>query len=456
MKLFWLNDSALTRPKLRLFSLVISSLISSLLFVGCGQKIVETSQPRVKKIEESFREPAKTRLARLYRINMPITARLDYISLEAGAKVTAGETLVEVDKRPLELALSEAEAAVEELRAAIIVQKYDKIEQSALEESKAIVSASDEALKAAAAQIEAQKARTERAAKELTRAQKLAKSKAIPQSELDDALLAADTAKIDLKKEEFNEAALKAIISAVRLYPRVVEEYMGKKKLEQAELTKRLAAAEARLARAKYDLSLAQLQSPIDGVVLERLHCGEGIVNSGTPLLLIGSLAELEVVAEVLTVDALRLKKETAVELEALPGEPTFWGKVKRVEPAGFTKVSSLGVEQQRVRVVIATDENAIPSSMPLGVEYRLQARFVTGSKKAAVVVSRASVLQAPDGSFFVYKVLNDKLVRQSVRLGLKSAMELEIVSGLVKGQDIVARPDSTMSNGMAVKVAVH
>ena len=447
------NPSKAVEP-LRGCRLLILPLLASLL-VGCaGQSAVETIQPRVKRIEESFKEPAKTRLARSYHVNMPISARVDYISLEPGTMVKKGQLLAKIDDKPFELAVSEAQAIVDELKASLVVQEYDKMEQSALEESKAVVSASDEALKASTAQIEAQQARMERATKELARAQKLAKSKAIPQSELDDAQLTADTAIIDLKKEEFNKAALKALISAVRLYPRVVEEYMGKKKLEKAELAKRIAAAEVRLEKAQYELALTKITSPIDGIVLERFEKGERMVEAGVALLSIGSLDELEITADVLTIDAMKLKKGSKVELESLPNEPTFWGKVKRIEPSGFTKLSSLGVEQQRVRIVVEAEMKSIPKNLSLGVGFRLHARFITGEKSSAVVIPRASVMQAPDGSFFVYKVLNDKLVRQSIRLGLQSDMELEIVSGLVKGQAIVARPDSNMEDGMAVKVA--
>ena len=440
-------------------SMVLLSLVmfSTLLLWGCsGQRSVETIQPRVKKIEESFEEPAMTRLAREHRVTMPITAKIGYIDLEPGTKVTKGQLLAQIDDKPLQLALDEAQAIVDELKASLVVQAYDKIEQSALEESKAIVTASDEALKAATAQIEAQKKRMERAAKELARAKKLAKSKAIPQKELDDTQLAADTATIDLKKEEFNEAAMKALISAVKLYPRVVKEYIGKKELERAELTKRLAAAEARLEKTKYDLEQSKLLSPIDGVVLKREELGERVVAAGTPLLVIGSLDQLEVTAHVLTVDGMKLKPDSKVELESLPTEPTFWGRVKRIEPAAFTKLSSLGVEQQRVLVIVEPDGKSIPKNLSLGVGFRLQARFITGSKAQATVIPRASVMQAPDGSFFVFKVLNDKLTRQSIGIGLQSDMELEVVSGLVKGQAIVARPDSTMEDGQAVKVAVQ
>ena len=133
------------------------------------------------------------------------------------------------------------------------------------------------------------------------------------------------------------------------------------------------------------------------------------------------------------------------MELEPAVGLATLAGKVKLVEPAGFTKLSSLGVEQQRVKAIVAFDGK----HDNLGVGYRLQARFLTGSKTDALIVPRFSVLQAPDRTFYVFKVTGGKLQRQPITLGLRSDLELEVVEGLADSDRIVARPDATMKDGM-------
>jgi HlyD family secretion protein len=266
--------------------------------------------------------------------------------------------------------------------------------------------------------------------------------------------------------------------------------------LEREALVHQVAQAKAKLARAQHDLELADIRSPIDGVVLERYEQGDRTLPAGEKLLLVGNLDELEAVADVLTQDALRIGVGSEVSISpytaALGLEP-IPGRVKRIEPQGFTKTSSLGVEQQRVVVIItigseetrdegrgtrgegrgARDAGGFPRPPslvprpPLGVGYRMQARFFTGSKTDALIVPRFSVLQAApstklravsmvesaDRSFYVFKVVDGRLKRQAVRIGIRSDLELEVTEGLSPDDAIVAEPDTTMKDGMTVNV---
>lgn len=420
------------------------------LLTGCeGNLEVEAVSPRRGEIRESFREPARTRLAKTYPITMPVSGRLARIDLEPGDEVIAGQLLVEIDLVPFREAAAEAKAAIEELEAEIEVKEDNRLENTALDEALAAVKAAAEALNAANAKVDAEKAFADRMAKELTRKETLAKESVIAEDQLDDAKLGAETSLIKLREEEFNRAALKAIIVAVNLGPRAIEQFISKKGLEKAVLEHRLVQARSRLARAEHELKLAQVRSPIDGVVLERREQGDRWLAAGSPLLLLGNLEQLEVVADVLTQDALRLDLGSEVLLEPASGLPEISGKVKQIEPAGFTKLSSLGVEQQRVKVIV---DFAGPHER-IGVAYRLHARFLTGSKKDALIVPRFSVLQAPDRSFYVLKIEGGRLKQRTVMLGLKSDLEMEVVEGVNESDVLVARPDATMRGGAKVKV---
>jgi HlyD family secretion protein len=272
---------------------------------------------------------------------------------------------------------------------------------------------------------------------------------AVTEDELDDARTRAETAVIELRKQEFYAAALRALVVAVNLGPRFVNEYIARKELEREVLVEQLVQARARLAKAEHRLSLARVVSPIDGVVLERFEQGDSPLSAGQPLLLLGNLDELEVIAEVLTQDTLRLEPGSEVSLEPAARIEPIPGKVKRIEPAGFTKLSSLGVEQQRVNVIVSL---AGPHDH-LGVGYRLQARFFTGSKKDALIVPRFSVLQEPEGGFYVLEVQNGRLEKQPVEIGLRSDLELEVTAGVSESDRIVARPDSSLREETKVKV---
>jgi len=423
---------------------------------GCGTATeVEVTAPYRGEIQESFTEPARTRLAKKYPITMPVNGRISRIELEPGDSVKAGETLVEFDRLPLERAVAEARAAVAELEARIAVQDDERVEQTALSEAKATAEAAGEAFKVADAQVNASKARLDRAIKELKRIEQLATDQAVPQSVLDDARLSAETLQSALRQHEFSRDQAKAELEAVQLGPTSVEQQLERKRLEREVLVHQLEQARARLARAEHDLRLADIRSPIDGVVLERYEQGDSTLLAGQPLLLLGNLAELEVIADVLTQDALQVAPGSEVILESAAGRDTIGGKVNRIEPAGYTKLSSLGVEQQRVNVIVSFKD----PHEDLGVGYRLQARFITGSKPDALIVPRFSVLQAPDRSFYVFKVVKGRLARQPVTIGLRGDLDMEVTAGLSENDVIVAVPDTTMKDGMKVKagrITVH
>ncbi len=437
----WTNHSGWTLTLLPLLALL----------AGCDtQPEVEVLSPKRGELRESFREPARTRLANTYRITMPVAGRIGRIALEAGDAVTVDQPLAEFDRVPLTQAVLEAKAAVAELEQQLAVNAFDEIEQHLAEELRSTVQATRETLKATDAQVEAEQARSNRARKELRRLKQLARHQTISAQHLDDATLAAETATIELRKQEFYQAALRTLFNTIKLGPQYIDEWLRRKRLQGEVIQQQLTQARARLAQAEHDLALATIRSPIEGVVLERYHQGDAPLPAGEPLLLVGNLDELEVVAEVLTSDALQLQSGSPVSLEPGPRHQALSGRVKRIEPAAFTKLSSLGVEQQRVRVTVAFA--MVPDD--LGVGYRLQARFFTGVARNAVIVPRFSVLQAPDQSYFAFKVEDGKLRQQPVELGLRNDRELEVRSGLGEDDIIVAAPDTAMNAGDSVKAS--
>jgi len=427
----------------------LSFLILAALLTACspGQELT-TIAPRQGEIREFFQEPARTRLAHEYPIAMPLDGRIGRIELEPGKEVKKGQPLVSFDRLPLEQTAREARAAVAELEQQLVLNAYDEIENSMRVELQATVEAARDVLRATDAQVAANAARARRAGKEHTRIATLARQGSASQGQLDDAALSAETAEIDLHEQEMLRAAFNTLFTAIKLGPEYIDEWLGRKRIEREVVQQQLTQARARLARAEHHLALTEILSPIDGKVLERFEQGGGPLPAGRPLLRLGDPQELEVVAEVLTEDALRLDEGAAVHLTAAGlGEPLD-GTVKRVEPAGFTKLSSLGVEQQRVKVIVTPDKR--PPG--LGVAYRLQARFFTGVKPDALIVPRFSVLQGVDGGHYVFKVVDRKLVRQEVKVGLRNDLDFEILEGLGPDDRIVAAPDTEMREGDSVK----
>ena len=450
-------------------ALVVVALV---VYLRLQPKAFEALSPRRGEIRASFSEPARTRLDKTYLITMPVAGRIARIKLEPGDDVTVAQTLAAYDMVPLARAVEEAESAVRELKASLDVKRDDRIEKTGLQQSRLSVDAAKDAVRAAEEQIKADKARADRAAKQLKRMETLARTRAISETVLDDARLEAETTTIALRQKQFDHATTKTLYVITELMPKIIQQYMLRKDLEEAVLTHQLAQAQARLAQAVHDRDLAKLVSPINGKVLERYEQGDGSLPVGQKLLLLGDLDRLEVIADVLTEDALKIHVGSTVELGPVPGVGTIGGKVKRIEPYGFTKLSSLGVEQQRVNVIVAfeketdrkpkgetealfdekDDEKSEEKWRKLGVGYRLQARFLTGAKKDTLILPRYAVMQSPEGDHYVFTISAGVLKKQPVKIGLKSDLDLEITEGVTEEDLIIAHPDATMEEGVRAK----
>lgn len=359
-----------------------------------------------------------------------------------------GQQLVVFDRFPLQQALLKAKAAVQGLQQRIKLNEFNDIEQSLRIELVATVAAARDVLKAADAQVDAEQARAIRASKAYQRIKQLNARGVAAEGDLDNALMLAETTTIGLREQKLMREAYKTLFMAIQLGPKYIDDWLKRKRIEKQQLINQLAQAKARLALAEYQLQLADIRAPINGVVLQRLQQGGGPLATGQVLLNLGKLEDMQVVAEVLTQDALKLSKGTVVELSASGLDKAIAAQVLRIEPAGFTKLSSLGVEQQRVKVIIAFATK--PEG--IGVGYRLMARFITAQKQQTNVIPRFSVLEAVDRSHYVLKVVAGKLVQQVVTLGMKNDLKVELKSGLENNEQIIAAPSADMLEGMAVK----
>jgi HlyD family secretion protein len=190
--------------------------------------------------------------------------------------------------------------------------------------------------------------------------------------------------------------------------------------------------------------------------VLKRHVWNEKVMMPGAPLLDIGDLTQLEVSADILTEQAVRIQAGDRVEIfgESLGDEP-LEGRVRLVEPEGFKKISSLGVEEQRVAVKIAFAPGMLEKlkhfGKTLGLHYRLRVRVITAEKRHVLTVPRTTLFRGSNGNWQVYRVVRDRAVLTDVRVGLMNDLKAEISSGIKEGDTIIIAPESSISNGTRV-----
>jgi len=215
----------------------------------------------------------------------------------------------------------------------------------------------------------------------------------------------------------------------------------------------REAAAQALLAQeGKGGGESIALQSPIDGVVIRR-HVESSVpVLAGQPLLELGNPAQIEVEVEALSTDAVKLRPGMAAEVLRWGGEGELSAQVTRIEPGGFTKVSALGVEEQRTRVILQwVGEPAQWAA--LGDAYRVEVAFVLRADAAALVVPASAVFRHGNG-WAVYAVRDGRARLSEIAVGGFAARQVEVASGLKVGERVVLFPDDQLHDGARVHAA--
>jgi HlyD family secretion protein len=305
------------------------------------------------------------------------------------------------------------------------------------------------------AQVEAARAKLDYNNKNLSRIQRLVQTKAKTEDELEQARLAQIQSQIEVRQDELLSAAMKAMESATLLLPKAITEYIGRKMLAHGVLEKEKSEAQVALDQVKKNEARGQMKSPINGVVLERMMSDERQVPSGTVLLKIGRLEELQVEADVLSQDVVEVKPGDDVEISGPAIGPTpAHGTVERVYPAGFTKVSSLGVEQQRVKVVVGfstSDLDRVRHDRGIGTDYRVSVRIFTKSKADATVIPRSALFRGAEGKWQVFTVRDSRAHLQAVETGLMNDETVEVVKGLSEGEVVVLAPETSLADGARV-----
>lgn len=410
---------------------------------------VAMGEPERRTVREYISEEAKTRLATEYVLAAPVAGTVLRIELEPGDMVEAGQVVARVDPFPIEKQIAALEARIAQANAQIIgvdkaKPKPEDLEQAAVR-AKAL---GDEAQGAARARDEA-RAGADEAEKAFARAQGLLAKGVISQNEFDTAQSRRDMAQAAFARAS---AAASASQKGVRVGDLNAQRLAGS--IDDNEYLRQVYTAEAEALAAQRDilssdLGKAELRAPVAGPVLEKYLPDTRAVVPGTPLLKIGDLSTLEIESDVLSEEVVRVKEGAQVELlgKAFGGAERM-GSVKRIYPSAFMKISALGVEQQRVKVLI--DLEPAKDGLPLRPGTRLDVRIITGEKQGALAVPERAAFRR-QGQWYVFKVESGSAKLAPVTIGLKNDAYAEILDGLAEGDTIITEPMNDLNDGAPV-----
>ncbi len=409
------------KPKLRRWpwiTALAAVVVAALVWAFQPQPpVVDAVEVKRAPLRVTVEEDGKTRARDRYVVSAPVAGYVRRLHWDAGDRIRSGDLVAQLE--PL---------------------RSQPLDPRTREQSEARIRVADAALRAAE-----QRART---AEDQVR-----------------------TAQVDVHfwKQELERAAKLRATGDIALEQYQKTEFESRradaalKTAEQAAATARVdvetARAEVQAARAALVITadgaqtteLIPVRAPVSGRVLRVVRESEGVVNLGEPLLEIANTRAIEVEVELLSADAVRTGPGTRVLFTRWGGDQPLEGRVRVVEPTGFTKISALGVEEQRVRV-IADITSPEEQWRRLGDGYRVEASFVLWEGEA-VLQAPASALFRSGGGWAVFVVENGVARRRPVQVGHRTGLAAEIVAGLNAGERVITHPDDAVADGRKVHV---
>ena len=390
----------------KLGMLATAALVAAGLVYGFMPRAVPVDVAAVERgpFVVTVEEEGKTRVMERYVVSAPVSGTLRRIALKAGDAVKPGEVIAEIEPA-----------------------RSDALDPRSRAQAQAQAGAAQAALALAQENARAAAAALQLAQQERARAESLREANFLSAQALDTARTAETRAR----------AVQQAADHAVRV---------ARFELEMA----RAAVASTTRLQAGAPAERLSVRAPVEARVLELVRESEGAVLAGQPLIEIGNPESLEVEVEVLSTHAVKITPGSRVILDRWGGDAAVEGSVRVVEPTGYTKISALGVEEQRVRVIV---DFTSPREAwhRLGDGYRVEARFVIWEDSDVLQLPASALFRQGEGwAAFVLEAGRAKL--KPVEVGQRAGLRAQVLSGLEADEQVITHPDDKISDGTRVK----
>ncbi len=383
------------KRKCTLAAIVTSVIVLAAVVLKPTPVSVEAATVSRDTLQTSVVADGQTRVRNRYTIAAPVAGRLQRISLREGDVVEEGSVVARLSPTP--------EGA------------------RAVAGSRAQLDAAQSARDASAARVEQLTAAAKQAAMEAARRKTLSEAGAVSREDMEKSMLVASDAERQVEAAQAQLRAASADVEAAR---------------------SALIGAGGRSA----DGGVLVIRAPVGGRVLKVSEPSERVVAPGTPLVELGNLGGLEVVVDVLSQDAARISSGAMMSLSDWGGDSAITARVRQVEPDAFTKVSALGVQEQRVNVV--GDIDSVPPR--LGAGFRVVASIVAWTGADVLVVPTSALFQDASG-WAVFKIVDGKAQRAPVTIGHRNDRRAEVTGGLSVGERVVLFPSDQIRHGVRV-----
>lgn len=414
---------------------------------------VDVGEVKRQSVQVTVDGEGKTRIRSRFVVSAPVAGRLARIDLKAGNQVQRGEVVAQIAPLPLTAQVQEAQARLRQWQAERAGVETQRPKAAALSQAQARIRAAEAAQQEAEARQQQEKATLEQFKRERQRARQLQAEGAISQQDLEQAQLAEVSQEQQWQAAQREVARAAAEVTAARKALALLQAEQKDPDYLLRVYDARLAQVRAELSRLADEAARTTVRSPLDGSVLRVLQESARYVEAGTPLLELGNPAELEVVVDLLSSDAVKVKPGAKMLVEGWGGNTPLVAKVRYVEPSAFTKVSALGVEEQRVNVIA----DFLTHPVPLGDGYRVETRTVIWEGKEVLVVPLSALFRcdtsqdAPD-TWCTFVVAGDRARQRQVKVSQRSSFEAVVERGLASGEKVILHPTEQIQEGTRVR----
>ena len=396
-----------TKRRMILWGLLGLVLLATLVYSFAPQPVpVDLVEARHGPLVITIDDEGETRVGDIYVLSAPVAGRALRIDAVVGDHVMAGVTVV---------------AEIEPIDPAFLDPRSEA-------QARADISAAESTRTVALARVDSAKAELEFAEAELKRNRKLVSEKLVSEHALDEAERSFKTRKAELATAR---AALQ--VSSFEL------------ERARAQL---VSPTDTHTRNERCDC--VPIRAPVNGRILRILHKSEGVVTAGQALAEIGDPRDLEIVTDLLSTDAVKVAAGQRVIIEQWGGEHALEGRVRHVEPFGFTKVSALGIEEQRVNVIIDITSPE-ETWARLGHGYQLETRIVLSTQPDALKLPLTALFR-DNGTWAVYVEETGRARLRHVGVGERSQLEASILSGLQAGERVIEYPGNRIAEGVRIR----
>lgn len=408
---------------------------------------VDMAEAAPRTVREFITEDGTTRLDDEYIIAMPVMGTVLPLDVDVGDEVEQGQLIAHVDPHDLEQQIAAVKALIAQTRAQIAGVDVTKPKPEDIATAETRVEEVADTLAMARRELNVVEINLAEAKRNYERAENLHQQGAISQSRYDEAKVAYESLQENLERAQLAYQAAQKSQDIAQLQAQRVEGSIDDNEYMRAMYEAQIDNLQAQLAGLEYELAKTEIRAPVSGPILDTFVDDRRVLVAGTPILRMGDLASIEVEADILSEEVGRVEVGDPVEIHGKAvNDQIVVGEVSQIYPSGFMKISALGIQQQRVKVIIDFDN----SEAKLRPGTRVDVRIITAQSPDTLAVPERATFRE-EGEWHIFRFENGRAVLTPVQVGLKNDEWAEILEGIEAGQVIVADPKNEIQDGTRV-----